>query len=220
MVVLAAVSRETLPNYPNATRATTLQAKKQQEKLLDHVQFAMNLEFALTSHFMYGGTAELQSKCVPSSRWAIGAGESIDDGRSKQKKFPSYAVYVAYRLEPGHGYNHHAKMSSQVITEPVEDDGGAGDIDKIISRQRSRDSSASRQFGGGAYDIEDIDDFEYGKSAAVPDEPTFNGLEGEPDEDEKLLEDLEDKQLRERIASLESDHSNTKEQVNRKSDPH
>ena len=165
---------------------------------------------------MYGGTAELQSKCVPSSRWAIGAGESIDDGRSKQKKFPSYAVYVAYRLEPGHGYNHHAKMSSQVITEPVEDDGGAaGDIDKIISRQRSRDSSASRQFGGGAYDIEDIDDFEYGKSAAVPDEPTFNGLEGEPDEDEKLLEDLEDKQLRERIASLESDHSNTKEQVHK-----
>ena len=44
----------------------------------------------------------------------------------------------------------------------------------------------------------------------------FNGFEGaEEDEevDEKLLEDLEDKQLRERIASLETDHSSTKEQV-------
>ena len=62
------------------------------------------------------------------------------------------------------------------------------------------------------YDVEDIDDFEYGKSVA--DEQTFNGFGDEDiEEDEKLLEDLEDKQLRERIASLESDHSNTKEQV-------
>ena len=77
MVVLAAVSRETLPNYPNYTRANTLQAKKQQEKLLDHVQFAMNLEYTLTSHFMYSGNSEYQSKCVPTTRMAIAGGEAI-----------------------------------------------------------------------------------------------------------------------------------------------
>ena len=144
---------------------------------------------------------------------------SLDDGKSKQKKFPSYAVYVAYRLEPGHGYNHNAKMSQKmsqpILTEPLDLDDMPtdGDIDQIISRQRSRESSGSATKPIGAYDIEDIDDFEYGKS--VPDVQTFNGFDGgeEVEEDEKLLEDLEDKQLRERIASLESDHSNIKEQV-------
>ena len=221
LVVLAAVTRETLPNYPNATRATTLQAKKQQEKLLDHVQFALNLEFALTSHFMYSGNnAELQPKCVPSNRMAVAAGDSIDDGKSKPKKFPSYVIYVAYRLEPGYGaYNHHAKMSQKMshLTDPaVDEDGPSGEADQIISRQRSPLSHLAdpTALGGGSYDVEDIDDFEYGKS--VPDDPTFNGFEGAEEEeevDEKLLEDLEDKQLRERIASLETDHSSTKEQV-------
>ena len=77
LVVLAAVTRETLPNYPNYARANTMQAKKQQEKLLDHVQFAMNLEYTLTTHFMYNGNSEYQSKCVPSTRMAIAAGEAI-----------------------------------------------------------------------------------------------------------------------------------------------
>ena len=83
----------------------------------------------------------------------------LDDGRSKQKKFPSYAVYVAYRLEPGHGaYNHNAKMSQKmsqpVLTEPLDLDDmpSPGDIDQIISRQRSRESSgsANKPIGGKA----------------------------------------------------------------------
>lgn len=103
---------------------------------------------------------------------------------------------------------------------------------QAIMEAKSRDSSASPDprspnfgQGTGAYDIEDIDDFEYGRGSEAG---TGNG---EIEDDEKLLEDLEDKQLRERIgllhfskfelfkknnhisAALESDNSNIKEQV-------
>jgi hypothetical protein len=74
------------------------------------------------------------------------------------------------------------------------------------------------QSGTGAYDIEDIDDFEYGGGGGGGgDEVGVGGfgLGGDDieEEDEKLLEDLEDKQLRERIGALEAENSNMKEQV-------
>ena len=59
--------------------------------------------------------------------------------------------------------------------------------------------------GTGTYDIEDIDDYEYNDNANDFDE--FSGLDGDGGEDdeydEKLLEDLEEKQLQERIKALE-----------------
>ncbi len=59
------------------------QVRKNQEKHLDHENFAFNLETTLTSQFMYGGTemTELQLKCVPSARQAIVLGDSIDEIR-------------------------------------------------------------------------------------------------------------------------------------------
>lgn len=232
LVVLTAVTRETLPNISTIVTGHTQAARKNQERHLDHENFSVTLESMLTAHFMYGGDQpELQIKCVPSNRTSIMMGDSIDDGKLKQKRFTSYVVYVAYRLETGYSINHTAKLSraasnshapgAQPLAVLPEDGDGEDDI------HRSRDSSASFKmgmtregsgtnglggYGGGtgAYDIEDIDDYEYG----VDDGPGF-GLNSGPmdEEDEKMLEDLEDKQLRERIGNLESENSNMKEQV-------
>ena len=68
--------------------------------------------------------------------------------------------------------------------------------------------------GTGNYDIEDVDDFEYREH-----DTGFEGFVGVSndregvEEDEKLLEDLEEKQLNERIAALENENNNIKEQV-------
>ena len=187
---------------------------------MDHGHYAVSLESALTSHFMYSDdNGDMQTKCVPTTRMAISSGDAVDDGRFKQKKFTAYAVYVAYRLSPAQAFNHHAKMSRKHLSGStnvvatvatvasseagVEINGGGG---------KSRDSSASLKgnlLGTGlTYDIEDIDDYEYANNDGYPTpEPIVE------EEDEKLLEDLEDIQLRERISQLEGDHSNVKEQV-------
>ena len=63
---------------------------------------------------MYAGDPDLQLKCVPTNRTAVALGEAIDDGRVKQKKFASYVIYVAYRLDPQQALNHQAKISRQI----------------------------------------------------------------------------------------------------------
>eukprot|EP00093_Oithona_nana_P005370 05370.XXX_230905_229539_1 [CDS] Oithona nana genome sequencing. len=240
LVVLAAITRETLPNYANAGLAHTLPAsrRKPQEGFQDHEHFVLAMEAALSATFMYAADPDLQLKCVPTNRAAVSLGESVDDGRSKQKKFVAYAIYVAYRLDPPQVFNHQAKISRQISVsaavpaggnsgssnmflpgaaaagggEPAEvtvhelqqQRGGIGisidDLPEEEIERRSGSSSSSgllkRAGGTGAYDIEDIDDFEFGE-----------------EEDEKLLEDLEDKQLRQRITALENENSNVKEQV-------
>ena len=104
-----------MPNYANImTGTTSLQARRKQESFLDHEHFVLTLEAGLTAAFMYAGDPDLQLKCVPTNRTAISLGESIEDGRAKQKKFTSYVIYVAYRLDPPQPYNHQAKMSRQV----------------------------------------------------------------------------------------------------------
>lgn len=115
LVVLTIVTKETLPNYANL-QTVSLKDRRQQEKLLDFAQFVLALEYSLTSHFMYGGDdLELQSKCVPSARMAVSAGEAIDEGKSKTKKVAGYALYVAYRLmHPAHAYTHNAKISKHL----------------------------------------------------------------------------------------------------------
>ena len=108
LVVLAAITRESLPNYPQVMRETRGHIRRQLERTLDHGQFAQHLEFSLTSHFMYASVPpDLQNKCVPSARMASVPGEMLE----KPKKFLAHAIYVAYRLEPGMGYTHQAKMS-------------------------------------------------------------------------------------------------------------
>ena len=104
-----------MPNYAQImTGTTSLQARRKQESLLDHEHFVLTLEAGLTAAFMYAGDPNLQLKCVPTNRTAISLGESIEDGRAKQKKFTSYVIYVAYRLDPPQAYNHQAKMSRQI----------------------------------------------------------------------------------------------------------
>ena len=227
LVVLAAITQETLPNYANAGLAKPLPAsrRKPPESFQDHEHFVLALEGALSAAFMYSGDPDLQLKCVPTNRAAVSLGESVDDLRlSKQKKFVAYAIYVAYRLDPPQAFNHQAKISRQISVstaavlpvnavtggvDPAEEEvtnhelqqrGGFGiridDLPEDENERRSGSSSSSgllkRAGGTGAYDIEDIDDFEFGKAAGDGDP---EGLIGE-EEDEKLLEDLEDKQLR------------------------
>ena len=210
LVVLTAITREALPTY---VPTNSLQVRRQQEKLLDQGHFAVTLESALTSHFMYGG--DEYQRCVPTNTMAIGAGDSVDDGRSHKKRETSYVVYVAYRLQPGQAFNHNAKISRQLIggntngnatiggiaAAPEEDNDGGG-------RANSRPSSGSLQGPLGAYDIEDIDEYEYGKAGDDPGDET-----GADEYDEKVLEELDEKQLQERIGALELDHSSVKEQV-------
>ena len=200
--------------------------RKPPESFQDHEHFVLALEGALSAAFMYSGDPDLQLKCVPTNRAAVSLGESVDDLRlSKQKKFVAYAIYVAYRLDPPQAFNHQAKISRQISVstaavlpvnavtggvDPAEEEvtnhelqqqrGGFGiridDLPEDENERRSGSSSSSgllkRAGGTGAYDIEDIDDFEFGKAAGDGDP---EGLIGE-EEDEKLLEDLEDKQLR------------------------
>ena len=103
-----------MPNYANIMTGTTLQARRKQESFLDHEHFVLTLEAALTATFMYAGDPDLQLKCVPTNRTAVALGEAIDDGRVKQKKFASYVIYVAYRLDPQQALNHQAKISRQI----------------------------------------------------------------------------------------------------------
>ena len=81
---------------------------------MDHERFAVYLESALTSHFMFK-EKELALKCVSTSKVAYAMEEAISSKRSmdptmlgllgadknseKTKKFPGYVIYVGYRLK-------------------------------------------------------------------------------------------------------------------------
>ena len=137
LVVLAAITRETLPNYAN----TMVQTRKKSESFLDHEHFVLTLEAALTASFMYAGDPDLQLKCVPTNRAAVSLGEAIDDGRAKQKKFVAYAIYVAYRLDPAQAYAHQAKISRQVS---VSNAVGTGvPVDPMLQGSEASDLTAS-----------------------------------------------------------------------------
>ena len=101
----------------------------------------------------------------------------------------------------------HANLDQ--ITSSAMDENG------IEEKSRSRVDSAIKPFGEmdgkGAYDIDDLD--EYGD--IVDDAMVESGEEEEAGEedDEKVLEELEDKQLLARIGSLEGEHKELLEQV-------
>ncbi len=54
LVVLTAVTRESLPNQPIVVSRKSILSRKQEEKLADHELFALSLESVLSTHFMYG----------------------------------------------------------------------------------------------------------------------------------------------------------------------
>ena len=134
MVVLTAITKEILPhgtisitsNVPNSN-------KRNQDRFLDAELYAVNLENALVSHFMFS-ESEYNGKCVSSRKQAYGMGEAISEKLSfneaaflgggftgqdvlesksnYNKKFHGYVVYVAYRLERYYPISHNAKLST------------------------------------------------------------------------------------------------------------
>ena len=134
MVVLTAITKDILPhgtisitsNVPNSN-------KRNQDRFLDAELYAVNLENALVSHFMFS-ESEYNGKCVSSRKQAYGMGEAISEklsfneaaflgggftgqdvleSRSNyNKKFHGYVVYVAYRLERYYPISHNAKLST------------------------------------------------------------------------------------------------------------
>ena len=96
LVVLCAVTRESLPNQPViVSRKAARGGGKAEEKLPDHEMFSISLETLLSTHFMYGDP-EWHTRCVPSARTSILLGDGIEDLR-KSRKYSGYVVYVAYR---------------------------------------------------------------------------------------------------------------------------
>ena len=134
MVVLTAITKDILPhgtisitsNVPNSN-------KRNQDRFLDPELYAVNLENALVSHFMFS-ESEYNGKCVSSRKQAYGMGEAISEKLSfneaaflgggftgqdvlesksnYNKKFHGYVVYVAYRLERYYPISHNAKLST------------------------------------------------------------------------------------------------------------
>ena len=133
MVVLTAITKDILPhgtisitsNVPNSN-------KRNQDRFLDAELYAVNLENALVSHFMFS-ESEYNGKCVSSRKQAYGMGEAISEKLSfneaaflgggftqdvlesksnYNKKFHGYVVYVAYRLERYYPISHNAKLST------------------------------------------------------------------------------------------------------------
>ena len=107
--------------------------------------------------------------------------------------------------------------------EQITEENGLEDDDGNLANSKSRSTSATKLlddgspgFKKGAYDIEDLDDF--GDIADPTDDNLMeNGVDGDEEEgdedDEKMLEELEDKQLMSRIGSLEGEHRELLEQV-------
>ncbi|XP_040582450.1 uncharacterized protein [Lepeophtheirus salmonis] len=106
LVVLTAITKESLPNQytvipPGASihDVRSRRARQELDKRLDQEDYAMTLEGLLTAHYQYGGEMDMANKAVTSHRMSIILGEVEDMEKRKSKKYPAYAIYVAYRLE-------------------------------------------------------------------------------------------------------------------------
>lgn len=56
-----------------------LNFRRKEERHLDHENYSVALETALTTHFMYGNEMEYIMKCVPTSRMAIMSGDAMQE---------------------------------------------------------------------------------------------------------------------------------------------
>jgi len=159
----------------------------------------------------------------------------VDDIK-RHKKYSGYVVYVAYRLEPRSAPTHNMRLAAAAArhkpqlaleddTVGAEDNGEGGDEESA----RGDSFNAVDALAGGTFDFGEDDaavDREIlpGRQHgihmslslhAVDPSLTFGqagsgalaGAEAADDEDERLLEELEDKQLLARIKELEAENS-------------
>ncbi|CAB4055533.1 unnamed protein product [Lepeophtheirus salmonis] len=106
LVVLSAIKKESLPNQftvipPGASIHDIRSRRGRQEldKRLDPEEYAVTLEGLLTAHYQYGGDMDMANLVVTSQKMAIILGEVEEIEKKRTRKYPAYAVYVAYRLE-------------------------------------------------------------------------------------------------------------------------
>ena len=116
MVILAVVTKDILPFSSVSTLDLANVNIRNLDQNLDHERFAVYLETALTTHFMFR-EVDYCMKCVSTPKVAFAMEEAINSKRlmdpammgllggsenqdfsEKNKKFPGYAVYLGYRL--------------------------------------------------------------------------------------------------------------------------
>lgn len=116
MVILAVVTKDILPFSSVSTLDLANVNIRNLDQNLDHERFAVYLETALTTHFMFR-EVDCCIKCVSTPKVAFAMEEAINSKRlmdpammgllggsenqdfsEKNKKFPGYAVYLGYRL--------------------------------------------------------------------------------------------------------------------------
>ena len=181
---------------------------------------------ALTNHFMYSDM-DYAVRCVPSHKLNFAMGDAIgvqpppsEETPKAWKKFHAYAVYVGYRLDPHYGISHAARMSALSPSRPSakHDLSTIDDEGPVTGSRISTGLQPTNLTGTGNYEIEDLDANDLVIEEPVMDDydppvPRPVDQEGEEEEDEKMLEELEDKQLLARISTMEGEHSKLKEQV-------
>ena len=302
MVILSVITKDILPFASVPTYDITNVNLRNKDQYMDHERFAVYLETALTSHFMFK-EKELALKCVSTSKVAyameeaISAKSSIDPtmlgllgankDSEKTKKFPGYVIYVGYRLRrrvaPSTQVAEHANFklgkhlsfiasvkqlqnlqiptknvqnsvrqigkTNQEIQEKVTKDKINQEIHEQDSAETSQERDSNEEFdtwqrrfskdvepgkGTGEYEIEDLEDDEYGTVQKVikvdnnkpveydgDDEDNDDDDEGiipshEDDEvdDEKMLEELENKQLMFKLGTLDDDYKTLRHRIN------
>ncbi len=165
--------------------------------------------------------ARFQNRCVLTARNSILMGDTQEDLK-KHKKYSGYVVYVAYRLDTKTSLTHAAKLTpmsrdSSVAAPPGGGKDGQQQPTTILEEDNDPSRESSAQFyNGGTFELddeEDLDSFNLDDSFGGGDGGIGIGIGAGGEEDEKLLEDLEDKQLDSRIRELEAENSRLTEKV-------
>ena len=230
LVVLTAVTKEILPLVEVVVQGVPNASKRNADRFLDSEHYAFALETSLVNYFMYSDF-EWALRCVHSQKLGVGLGECVAvepefDGDKKTtfpKKAHAYAVYVAYRLESFTSIRPNASVtlspsrsSSTAFRKALYGSYGLSkeiNADTDMTESQPKESYANQ--GSGAYEIDDLDDIGISAVDHVH-VGEYNGLYAEApeeEEDEKALEDLDDKQMLVRMSGIETEHSILKEKV-------
>lgn len=176
---------------------------------LDHELYALNLENALMSHFKYS-EPEYTEKCVWTRRAAYEIENSLNekthreaetfltsaiakrrlDQRTYNRRSQGYVIYVSYRLE----------IDDTKIISVSRTSGLGKDVNNI---------EYLRQIG----ELNGIDRFEIEDTMDSVSSDTE--LQEEEEDDEKVLEDYDEKQLSIRMETLEEKHKELQEKINK-----
>ena len=200
--MLTAITKDVLPNTFVSETAARNSPKKNLKLPLDHEIYALNLENALMSHFKYS-EPEYGMKCVWSRRNAYemehASNEKVHteadtfcpsakrglDQRTYNRKSQGYVIYVSYRLEVDD-------------TKIISVAGTSGSV-KYVTHLKEM----------GEVEGTDGNDTEGSMDSVSSDME----LEEELHDNDKIFEDYDEKQLSNRMETLEEEHKELQEKI-------